>query len=131
MSATIPHVPDRTSRSLLLGLLVTLLLTPPVAAGEPAERSVSSKVVDKRNQLVLKGNVSPGYAGGTVVVQKKDCRGDRCDWHRYRLVTANDEGGFRSVIDAPRKGYWYWRAKVPASAGYATAYSRVWRTFND
>ena len=134
MSAPIdrPWFADPVTRLTALFALFLLVPSAAVAGDEPLpERTITSKVTDTKNQLTLRGNVSPGHAGGEVVVQRQKCGDDACDWRRWAVVIANDSGGFRSRIDAPREGSWYWRAKVAGYDGYATSYSQVWRTFND
>ena len=99
------------------------------AAETRPKRTVSSKIVEKRNRLYFKGNVSPGHARKPVFIQKRDCKKPRCDWHLHNKVRTNKKGGFSSRVSAPRKGYDYWRAKVKAHGGYGTSYSDVWRTY--
>lgn len=103
----------------------------PAAAwgGDLPQRTISSKIVEKRNQLVFKGNVSPGHTHSPVFIQKRDCLKKKCDWHKFAKVTTNDNGGFHSRVTAPRRGSDYWRAMVKAHDGYATSYSQVWRTY--
>lgn len=121
----------------LIGLalmgLGPVALTSSASAMEEAralpKREISSSVVDKRNKLFLKGNVNPGWAGKPVIIQKKNCKGERCNWFGYTSVKTNEKGGFRARITAPRKGYSYWRAKVKKAGGYGTSYSSVWRTY--
>lgn len=93
------------------------------------KRDIASNIADKGNRLIFKGNVNPGHAHKAVFIQKKACKGERCDWHKFKRVETNDKGGFRARITAPRDGYWYWRAKVKAHGGYGTSYSDVWRTY--
>ncbi len=106
-----------------------------LASGAPAgaalpDREVSAKVVETpRNQLFLKGRVTPDYADKQVIIQKRNCLKPKCDWFRHATVRTNDTGGFRSKIFAPRRGYDYWRAKVEAQGDYGTSYSRTWRTW--
>ena len=98
-------------------------------AGDLPRRKVSSRVVEKRNQLILRGEVSPGHARKVVFIQKRDCRQKRCDWYRFATVTSTRRGAYQSPITAPRHGYDYWRARVKGYDGYAASYSRVWRTY--
>ena len=117
---------------------VLLALTPLATAGtaqagqaERAQpkRTIASTIEDTGATLVFRGNVSPGHANKRVFIQKKNCKGERCDWHRFATVRTNDKGGFHRQVPAPKDGYWYWRAKVKAHGGYGTSYSDVWRTF--
>ena len=51
----------------------------PAPAGEVPTRTVESTVVlNDHNQLIMRGDVTPGLAGLTVVVQRKDCRTSTC-----------------------------------------------------
>lgn len=112
-----------------------LALPAPASAGSSSvsavqalpKRTVSSQVVKVKGKLIFKGKVSPEHAGKAVFIQKKDCR--RCEWRGFEKVTTSDESRFRVRIYAPRKGAWYWRAKVRAYGGYATSYSGVWKTY--
>lgn len=103
------------------------------AAESPAralpKREVSSRVTDTSNRLHFRGNVNPGWAHKRVIIQKKKCRAERCKWFGYKTVRTNGKGGFKARIGAPKKGYWYWRAKVKKGGGYGTSYSAAWRTF--
>jgi hypothetical protein len=121
-------------RSVLAPLAcVVLLLTgaPAAEAGdtEPLpERTITSRVTDVKNRLVLRGDVDPGHEERIVVIQKRGCKS--CSWFVFRKVRADDEGRFRVRIDAPRKGSWFWRAAVREYGGYAASYSTTWRTWN-
>lgn len=129
----------RISRILSGTVTVVLLALTPLAAAGAAQaaqaeralpkRTIGSTIEDTGNKLVFRGNVSPGHANKRVFIQKKNCKGERCDWHRFDVVRTNDKGGFHRRVPAPRDGYWYWRAKVKAHGGYGTSYSDVWRTF--
>ena len=102
------------------------------AQGALPKREITSEVITNQdNQLVLKGNVSPGHAERKVFVQKRNCLKPKCDWHHYNTVVTNEFGVFRSRIGAPRKGSDYYRAKVVKYGGYGTSYSQVWRTWTD
>ena len=90
-----------------------------------ARRTIYSEVVVRDDRLVFRGDVER-YFNRRVYIQRKGCVG--CDWRRYDVVTTNDRGWFRSEIGAPKRGSAYWRAKVPASDGYARSYSAVWQT---
>jgi hypothetical protein len=103
----------------------------PAPAGVLPARTVETKVVlDGHNQLVMRGDVTPGAAGLTVVVQRKACR-TSCAWTVWERLEARAQGRFRSGIEAPRHGSDYYRARVPQHHGYATSYSRTWRTWTD
>lgn len=115
---------------LFLSLVLLAAVPPAGAASALPKRTVSSKVVEtKDNRLVFKGNVNPGHARKPVFVQKRDCLKKKCDWHKFKKVRTNKKGGFHARITAPRKGYDYFRAKVRKHGGYATSYSEVWRTY--
>lgn len=94
------------------------------------KREVKSKVVEpRRNKLVFKGNVNPGHENRGVYIQKKNCKGDKCSWYKFKKVQTDGEGRFKARIEAPRNGSWFWRAKVKKHGGYGTSYSDVWRTY--
>jgi hypothetical protein len=91
------------------------------------KRTVTSEVVKVNGKLFFKGKVSPEHAQKAVFIQKKDCRG--CAWHGFTKVTTSDASRYRARIYAPRRGAWFWRAKVLAYGGYAESYSGVWKTY--
>jgi len=91
-------------------------------------RNVTSKVVKKKGELYLKGNVDPGYSNSRVIIQKKNCRGG-CAWHAFKTAPTDRDGRFRGRITAPRHGSDFWRVKVKKRGNYRTSYSAVWRTF--
>lgn len=104
----------------------------PAAAGEAEplpERTITSRVTDKKNVLTLRGAVDPGHEQRIVRIQKRAC--GSCGWFTYRKVRTDERARFAVRIDAPRKGSWFWRAKVREYGGYATSYSQVWRTWTD
>jgi hypothetical protein len=134
-------VPTRPLRAPLLALATLAALVtgwgagPAVAAPAPAgalpTRTVETTVVlNGHNQLVMRGDVTPGAAGLTVIVQRKACR-TSCAWQVWERLEARAQGRFRSRIEAPRHGSDYYRARVPQHHGYATSYSRTWRTWTD
>jgi hypothetical protein len=91
-------------------------------------RNPGAKVVKSAGKLYFKGNVDPGWARRYVTIQKKNCRG--CGWKTYKKALTNRYGAYQARVYAPRTGYWYWRAYVPASSPtFAAAYSGVWRTY--
>lgn len=105
-----------------------------VAAARPAApagralptRDLHDRIVQpSRHKLIFKGRVDPGH--GPVVIQKKACRA--CKWHRYQVVTTDDDSRWRVRIYAPRHGYWFWRGFVKAYGGYAKSWTDVWRTY--
>ncbi len=131
----------------LLGLAPIALGSPAQAAGEDAgttvvgltsgsdtgdralpARDVKSKVVKRKGNLYLKGNVNPGYSKSRVMIQKKNCRGG-CAWRKFNMVRTDREGRYRGRITAPRHGSDFWRVKVQKRGNYRTSYSAVWRTF--
>lgn len=114
---------------LVVTALGPLLVSAPAGAALP-DRQISSKVIEtKRNQLFLKGRVTPDYAEKQVIIQKRNCLKPKCDWFRHATVQTNETGGFRSKIYAPRRGSDFWRAKVEAQGDYGTSYSQTWRTW--
>lgn len=123
----------------ITALIGLLLLTAQAGAGVASaaagseralpKRDISSRVTDASNRLHFRGNVSPGWAHEPVIIQKKKCKQERCRWFGYTTVKSNGKGGFKARIGAPKKGYWYWRAKVKKDGGYGTSYSSAWRTF--
>lgn len=120
--------------AVLAAVLVAVLTAGPAAArvGDLPPRTVDTKVVlNDKNQLVMRGDVTPGHAHRWVFVQKKNCRKSSCPWHAWSRVETNGHGKFRARIAAPRSGSDYFRARVPQHDGYATSYSRVWRTWTD
>ncbi len=96
--------------------------------GAPA-RTVGAEVVQVRRHLVMQGKVSDDYANKLVYIQKKTCKAARCPWKNFAKVRTNANSKYKHGITAPRRGSWYWRAKVKASGGFAESYSSVWRTF--
>jgi hypothetical protein len=126
-----PHL-VRAPLVLAVAALATGLTASPAPAGELPTRTVETTVVlNAKNQLVMRGDVTPGLAGLVVVVQRKDCRKSTCAWRAWERLEATSQGRFRSRIEAPRHGSDYYRARVPQHHGYATSYSRVWRTWTD
>jgi hypothetical protein len=128
----VPTRPLRTLLVVLVAALATTLTASPAPAGALPTRTVDTEVaLNARNQLVMRGDITPGAAGLTVVVQRKKCRGATCPWRAWERLEARAQGRFRSLIEAPRHGSDFYRARVPQHNGYATSYSRVWRTWTD
>lgn len=126
--------------SRLVSVLAAAALTiAPLALAAPADagaapvarvlpkRTITSDVVKVKGKLILHGNVSPDYARQSVDIQKRKCA--KCAWKPFDKVTTTAKGNYRVRIYAPRKGAWFWRAKVRASGGYGTSYSGVWKTY--
>jgi hypothetical protein len=99
---------------------------PPPTLTVSRRRTVHSEVVARDGKLFLRGDVED-YRRGLVIVQRKKCY-DRA-WQRHEVVRTGERGRFRSRIGAPKRGSAYWRAKVPASDGYARSYSATWQTY--
>jgi hypothetical protein len=131
---------SRLGAALAVALLTTVPLTmaaPDNAAAETAQvsaharslpqRSVTATVVKRNGKLIMKGKVSPGHVKKSVYIQKKKCR--TCAWKPFAKATTNDRSNYRMRIYAPRKGAWFWRAKVRAYGRYTTSYSGVWKTY--
>lgn len=95
--------------------------------GDPPTRTVVSKVVKRHGKLIFKGRVEPDHVSRPVYLQRKTCKS--CEWKFYRKVTSDASSHYKGEIDVPRKGAWFWRAKVNAYGGYATSYSGVWKTY--
>ena len=99
---------------------------PPSTLAAPRRRTVHSEVLESNGKLFLRGDVER-YRRGLVIVQHKKCYD--CRWERHEVVRTGERGRFRSQIRAPKRGSAYWRAKVPASDGYARSYSATWETY--
>ena len=91
-----------------------------------SQREVLSRVVVRDGGLSLRGHVED-YRHGRVVIQRKACTS--CSWKRKDVVLTSTRGRFHSRITAPPQGSDFWRAKVPASDGYARSFSAVWETY--
>jgi hypothetical protein len=88
---------------------------------------VTSNVVKKKGNLVFTGKVDPGDPGKLVLIQRKKCR--QCAWRFYAKTQTGDVLRFRQRLAVPRKGAWFYRAKVPAYDGYGTSFSGVWKVY--
>ncbi len=97
---------------------------PPSIAPNP-RRQIFSEVVYSRGRLYLRGDVE-NYFGREVKVQRRLC--DACRWRRFDVTRTGKRGWFRAVINAPRSGSTYWRAKVAPSDGYSRSFSATWET---
>lgn len=96
--------------------------------------SVSSKVQRKINdtitgsrKLTFHGKVAPLYKRGKVIVQWKKKKAGA--WKKYRVVRTNAKSKFAATVGAPRRGYWYFRAVLPASKKFAASSTGTWRTY--
>ena len=99
---------------------------PPPALTALQVRTIHSKVVSRDGRLILRGDVEK-YSRGRVIIQRKKCYD--CSWERHEVVRSGVRGRFHSQIGARKRGSTYWRAKVPASDGYARSYSATWETY--
>ncbi|MEZ5094126.1 hypothetical protein [Nocardioides sp.] len=115
--------------ALVAGLTAGPTAGPAAAAGtDPLPtRTVVSKVVKNKGHLIFKGKVDPGDPGRAVYVQRKKCR--KCAWKFYAKTTTDDTVHYKQEIAVPRKGTWFYRAKVPAYGGYDVSLSGVWKVF--
>lgn len=91
------------------------------------KRTVTSTVVKRQGKLIMKGTITPEHANRAVYIQRKKCL--KCEWRLFEKVTSSDKSAYRVRIYAPKKGAWYFRAKVRAHDGYGTSYSGVWKTY--
>jgi len=85
-----------------------------VARTIKVSRNPGAKVVKSSGRLYFQGNVDPGWNGRYVTIQKKSYRS--CSWRTYKRVVTNRYGGYQTRLYAPRTGYWYWRAYMPATS---------------
>lgn len=98
------------------------------AAGSTAQaqtpRKVFTKIVkNKHGHLIMKGYVKPPK--GPVTIQKAtkcNKRSHECNFKRYRRVQLRHRH-YHTRVTAPRRGNWYWRAKV------GHIHSDIWKTF--
>jgi hypothetical protein len=114
-----------------VGLLLAGLVGSPTGAqtaGDKPTRSLHDAIVKKHGKLIFQGRVDPGH--GPVYVQKKDCRKQRCPWHKFKRVTTHGPKDHWQVrVFAPRHNNWYWRAYVKSYGGYTKSWSHVWKTY--
>ncbi len=113
--------------ALVVAMLAWGPLASPAAAGTLPTRTVVSKVVKNSGRLVFKGKVEPEHANKNVWIQRKKCKG--CAWKFYAKVKSDDTSHYKQEIKAPRRGAWFWRAKVVAYGGYDASFSGVWKTY--
>jgi hypothetical protein len=115
--------------ALTAGLVVGLPPSPTAAAGtDPLPtRTVVSKVVKNKGHLIFKGRVEPGDPGRYVYIRRKKCRS--CAWKFYAKTKTDDTIHYKVEIAAPRKGAWFYRAKVSAYGGYDVSHSGVWKVY--
>lgn len=99
------------------------------APAQAVDRTVWSKIVKVRGNLVFKMNVNPGHNWKTVYLQKRNCLAKSCPWTNYRKMRTNGDGAAQSRVTAPRSGYDYWRWVVPPSNGYPRTTSATWKTY--
>ena len=97
----------------------------PATSAKPV-RSVGAKIVSKKKgkKLVMLGVVRP--AKGPVVIMKAtrcNKKGTKCNFKKYRKVGVNKKGRYATRVEAPRRGNWYWIARV------GTVRSDIWRTY--
>jgi hypothetical protein len=123
-----------SARRLAAAALTAVLAAGPVvvtaspATAEPLPtRTVVSKVVKNKGHLVFKGRVDPGDPGKNVVIQRKKCA--RCSWKFYAKTQTDETVHYRQEIAVPRKGRWFYRAKVSAYGGYGPSRSGVWKVY--
>jgi hypothetical protein len=110
-------------------LCVVLLAVPALAsAADLPQRQLNEQVLrNAKGWLVFKGDVDPGWNDKSLRVYKRTCKS--CTWRVYQKVRTDAQGRWRTRIYAPRTGYWYWKAVVPAAGNYARSVTRIWRTF--
>ncbi len=123
-----------SARRLVTAVLAVVLVAGPVAASagpaaaEPLPtRTVVSKVVKNKGHLIFKGRVDPGDPGRNVVIQRKKC--GRCAWKFYAKTQTDETVHYKREIAVPRKGRWFYRARVGAYGGYGRSLSGVWKVY--
>lgn len=131
----------RLFRHVLTVLVVTLLgagfLVAPANAAAAPERIITERrptqvnftafqLRGQVNQPMPDGSLKP-YALQRVKVQKKKCK--KCAWKVIKTIRTNEYGVYKTRIYAPKKGRWRWRARIPASGGYAVTTGNVWTLY--
>ena len=122
-----------SARRLATAVLAVLLAAGPMASAAPAAaeplptRTVVSKVVKNKGHLIFKGRVDPGDPDKNVVIQRKKC--GTCAWKFYAKVQTDETLHYKREIAVPRKGRWFYRAKVSAYGGYGPSRSGVWKVY--
>lgn len=118
---------------IVTALLTVAVMSVPAYAANPKRIITETRPVQVNiRAFVLKGLVTEPLPDGTtriyanrrVKIQKRTCR--KCRWKVVRTIRTNDNGKYRTRIKAPLKGRWRWRARVPASSGYAVTVGRTW-----
>ena len=117
--------------SIASALAAATLAVGPLALGAGATastqgaptRTVGAEVVQVRGHLVMQGKVSDGYANKLVYIQKKTLQGRALPLEELRQGPHQRHAKYKHGVTAPRRGSWYWRAKVKASGGFAESYS--------
>lgn len=123
-----------SARRLATAVLAVVLATGPIVAGagpaaaEPLPtREVVSKVVKNKGRLIFKGRVAPGDPGRNVWIQRKTC--GTCAWKFYAKTQTDETVHYKREIAVPRKGRWFYRARVGAYGGYGRSLSGVWKVY--
>lgn len=109
----------------------TLSLHPSESAERASKvmRDLQAEDLKKNNRIYLKGNVNPGWGGKTITLQRKTCKS--CAWKVYDKQRTGDNGSWRFHTPAPRRGSWYFRAKVAGTTEFVTSYSGRLRTWTE
>ena len=111
--------------AVLLGVVAAAAPVP--ALGAPAEtREVIVKPREPRPDVFfLAGRVKPGYERKPAILQRRNCGG--CAWFGFEHFRTDGNSRFKRPVPDLRAGERKvcYRIKVPASKGFATAYSET------
>jgi hypothetical protein len=109
-----------------------LTLAPAMSAEKVSKvmRALNARDIERRGKVYLKGNVDPGWGNKPIVLQRKTCKS--CGWKSYDKTRTSSTGGWKFHTPVPRKGSWWYRAKVAGTTDFVTSYSatlRVWTEY--
>jgi len=117
----------RGRRWLVAVLLGVVAAAPVQALGAPAEtREVIVKPREPRPDVFfLAGRVKPGYERKPAILQRRNC--GSCAWFGFEDFRTDGNSRFKRPVPDLRAGQRKvcYRIKVPASQGFATAYSET------
>lgn len=92
-------------------------------------RNPHGRGVLRKGRAFYVGDVNPGWGNRRVTVQRKACQ--ECGWKRFTRVRTNKAGRYAVHVGAPRKGSWWFRAKVPATLPrFAVGFGNQIRTYS-
>ena len=106
--------------------------TPAMSAEKVSKvmRALNARDLERRGKVYLKGNVDPGWGNKPIVLQRKTCKS--CNWKSYDKARTSSTGGWKFHTPVPRKGSWWYRAKVAGTTNFVTSYSatlKVWTEY--